>query len=113
MAGKAGRTIATVDAWLSVDVPSLVATAWMGFDQPKSLGSRETGGGVAMPVWLDYMGDMLKGVPEQKERPRPDGLLVERGEFYFSEFRSEEHTSELQSLMRRSYAVFCLKKQKK
>src|SRR3546814_14341187 len=58
----------------------------MGFDQPKSLGARETGGGVAMPIWLDYMGDMLKGVPEQKEHPRPDGLLVERGDFYFSEF---------------------------
>ncbi|KCV19015.1 formyl transferase, C-terminal domain protein, partial [Bordetella pertussis B200] len=59
---------------------------WLGFDQPKSLGSRETGGGVAMPIWLDYMKDALKGVPEEKQRPRPDGLLVENGELYFSEF---------------------------
>ena len=86
IAGKTGTTNESVDAWFSGYVPSLVATAWMGFDQPKSLGSRETGGGVAMPIWLDYMGDMLKGVPEQKERPRPDGLLVDRGDFYFSEF---------------------------
>src|SRR5690606_36441423 len=86
IAGKTGTTNESDDAWFSGYVPSLVATAWMGFDQPKSLGSRETGDGVAMPIWLDYMGDMLKGVPEQKERPRPDGLLVDRGDFYFSEF---------------------------
>src|SRR5690606_18234398 len=54
--------------------------------QPKSLGSRETGGGIAMPIWVEYMGDALKGVPEQKPGPRPDGLIVDRGEFYFSEF---------------------------
>lgn len=39
-----------------------------------------------MPIWLDYMKDALKGVPEEKQRPRPDGLLVENGELYFSEF---------------------------
>ena len=86
IAGKTGTTNESVDAWFSGYTPSLVATAWMGFDQPKSLGSRETGGGIAMPIWLDYMSDMLKGVPEQKQRPRPEGLLVERGDFYFSEF---------------------------
>src|SRR5690606_3518738 len=86
VAGKTGTTNESVDAWFSGYTPTLVATAWMGFDQPRSLGSRETGGGVAMPIWLDYMAEMLKGVPEQKQRPRPDGLLVERGEFYFSEF---------------------------
>ncbi|CPJ40310.1 penicillin-binding protein 1A [Bordetella pertussis] len=86
VAGKTGTTNESVDAWFSGYTPSLVATAWLGFDQPKSLGSRETGGGVAMPIWLDYMKDALKGVPEEKQRPRPDGLLVENGELYFSEF---------------------------
>ncbi|MCD0502365.1 penicillin-binding protein 1A [Bordetella petrii] len=95
IAGKTGTTNESVDAWFSGYTPSLVATAWMGFDQPKSLGSRETGGGVAMPIWLDYMGDMLKGVPERKERPRPDGLLVERGDFYFSEFPPGEAVARL------------------
>ena len=75
-----------MDAWFSGYTPTLAATAWLGFDQPKSLGSRETGGGVAMPIWVDYMQSVLKGVPEEKQRPRPDGLLVENGEFYFSEF---------------------------
>ncbi|PTN51388.1 hypothetical protein DAI43_10595 [Achromobacter xylosoxidans] len=86
IAGKTGTTNESVDAWFSGYTPSLVATAWLGFDQPKSLGSRETGGGVAMPIWVDYMQTVLKGVPEEKPRPRPDGLLVENGEFYFSEF---------------------------
>jgi len=86
IAGKTGTTNESVDAWFSGFTPSLVATAWMGFDQPKSLGSRETGGGIAMPIWVEYMGDALKGVPEQKPGPRPDGLIVDRGEFYFSEF---------------------------
>jgi len=86
IAGKTGTTNESVDAWFSGYTPSLVATAWLGFDQPKSLGSRETGGGVAMPIWVDFMKDALKGVPEEKQRPRPDGLIVENGEFYFSEF---------------------------
>ena len=62
--------------------PSLVATSWLGFDQPKSLGSRETGGGVAMPIWVDYMQTALAGVPE-KSRASPDGIIVENGEYYF------------------------------
>ncbi|KAG1270358.1 hypothetical protein G6F65_013168 [Rhizopus arrhizus] len=86
IAGKTGTTNESVDAWFSGYTPNLVATSWLGFDQPKSLGSRETGGGVAMPIWVDYMQDVLKGVPDAKQAPRPDGLLVENGEYYFSEF---------------------------
>ena len=69
IAGKTGTTNESVDAWFSGYTPSLVATSWLGFDQPKSLGSRETGGGVAMPIWVDYMQTALKGVPEEKPRP--------------------------------------------
>ncbi|ARP88334.1 penicillin-binding protein 1A [Bordetella genomosp. 9] len=86
IAGKTGTTNESVDAWFSGYTPSLVATAWLGYDQPRSLGARETGGGVALPIWLSYMQEMLKGVPEQKQRPKPDGLLVDNGEYYFSEF---------------------------
>ncbi len=86
LAGKTGTTNESVDAWFSGYTPSLVATAWLGYDQPRSLGSRETGGGVAMPIWLSYMQDVLKGVPEQPRHARPEGLLVEGGEMYFSEF---------------------------
>jgi penicillin-binding protein 1A len=86
IAGKTGTTNESVDAWFSGYTPSLVATAWLGYDQPRSLGARETGGGVAMPIWLSYMQDMLKGVPEQKQRPKPDGLIAEGGDYYFAEF---------------------------
>jgi len=85
VAGKTGTTNESVDAWFSGYTPALVGTAWLGYDQPRSLGSRETGGGVAMPIWLEYMQEALKGVPEQK-RPRPDGLQVVNGEYYFSEY---------------------------
>lgn len=86
LAGKTGTTNDSYDAWFSGYNPELVATAWLGFDQPKSLGARETGGGLALPIWLDYMQDVLKGVPEIKQRPRPDGLLNENGDYYFTEF---------------------------
>ena len=86
VAGKTGTTNESVDAWFSGYTPALVGTAWLGYDQPRSLGSRETGGGVAMPIWLEYMQEMLKGVPEEKQRQRPEGLLVEGGEYYFSEY---------------------------
>ncbi len=66
IAGKTGTTNESVDAWFSGYTPSLAATAWLGYDQPKSLGSRETGGGAALPIWLSYMQEMLKGVPEAK-----------------------------------------------
>ena len=95
IAGKTGTTNESVDAWFSGYTPALVATAWMGFDQPKSLGSRETGGGVAMPIWVDYMKTALKDVPEQKPRPRPEGLIVDHGEFYFSEFPPGEAVARL------------------
>src|SRR3546814_5690508 len=73
--------------------------------QPRSLGSTETGGGASLPIWLDYMRYALKDQPQTPPGPMPSGLSKINGDF-----RSEEHTSELQSLMRISYAVFCLKK---
>jgi penicillin-binding protein 1A len=86
VAGKTGTTNESMDAWFSGYVPTLAATAWLGYDQPKSLGARETGGGVALPIWLGYMQQALKNIPEQKTRVPPSGLIVSNGEFYFSEF---------------------------
>jgi penicillin-binding protein 1A len=57
----------------------------MGYDQPKSLGVRETGGGLALPIWVGYMGKMLKGVPEIPERPAPEGVLMVGGDWTFEE----------------------------
>jgi len=85
LAGKTGTTNNSVDAWFAGYTPSLVGIAWLGFDQPRGLGSSETGGGVAMPIWIEYMQGALQGVPETR-RPEPSGLTRQGGELYFSEF---------------------------
>ncbi|MCD6682236.1 MAG: penicillin-binding protein 1A [Burkholderiaceae bacterium] len=86
LAGKTGTTNDSVDAWFAGYQPSLAAVAWVGFDQPRKLGDRETGGGLALPIWIDYMATALKGVPEQPERP-PDGVVRIDGQYYLSETR--------------------------
>jgi penicillin-binding protein 1A len=62
-----------------------VAVVWIGYDNPRKLGDRETGGGLALPVWIDYMKTVLKGVPNQ-EPATPEGLVNLNGEWYYEEF---------------------------
>lgn len=64
LAGKTGTTSESVDAWFCGFHPSVVGISWIGFDQPRSLGDKETGGGAALPMWIGYMEKVLKGVPE-------------------------------------------------
>ena len=64
LAGKTGTTNDQRDAWFAGYQSSLVAIAWIGFDQPRSLGSGETGAHAALPIWMKYMGSVLKGVPQ-------------------------------------------------
>jgi penicillin-binding protein 1A len=64
LAGKTGTTNDSIDAWFCGFHPTVVGIAWMGYDQPRSLGDRETGGGAALPIWMGYMEKVLKGVPE-------------------------------------------------
>jgi penicillin-binding protein 1A len=75
LAGKTGTTNEFVDAWFGGFQPTLVAIAWMGFDQPKTLGRNETGGSAALPIWIDYMAIVLKNVPEEGFNP-PPGVIV-------------------------------------
>lgn len=65
LAGKTGTTNDAKDAWFSGFQPKMVAVAWVGFDQPKSLGRREYGGVAALPIWTDFMGKALADIPEQ------------------------------------------------
>jgi penicillin-binding protein 1A len=74
LAGKTGTTNDFVDGWFCGYMPSLVAIAWLGFDQPKTLGRNQTGGQVALPIWIEYMGRVLKGVPEVA-RTVPAGIV--------------------------------------
>lgn len=76
LAGKTGTTNDQVDAWFTGFQPgNLVAIAWIGFDKPHSLGGRETGAQAALPMWIDYMGKVLKGVPESGLTP-PEGVVA-------------------------------------
>ncbi|WP_417251414.1 penicillin-binding protein 1A [Castellaniella sp.] len=84
--GKTGTTNDSQDAWFAGFTPKQVAVAWMGFDQPKSMGQGETGGGAALPIWVGYMRTALKGQPEIPPGPMPSGLSRINGDFYFSEY---------------------------
>jgi penicillin-binding protein 1A len=75
LAGKTGTTNDNVDAWFCGFNASMVAIAWIGFDQPRTLGTNETGAVAALPIWMSFMGKVLKGVPEQP-LVQPDGVLV-------------------------------------
>jgi penicillin-binding protein 1A len=77
LAGKTGTTNDFVDGWFCGYQPGLVGIAWMGFDQPKTLGKNQTGGRIALPIWIDYMAKALKGVPEA-QRSVPEGVISAR-----------------------------------
>ena len=77
LAGKTGTTNDFVDAWFCGYQPSLVGVAWVGFDQPKTLGRNQTGGQVALPIWIEYMARALKGVAEER-RAAPPGVVTAR-----------------------------------
>ena len=83
--GKTGTTNDSLDAWFAGWQQGTVAVVWIGYDNPRKLGDRETGGGLALPVWIDYMKTVLKGVPNQ-EPPVPEGLVNMNGEWYYEEF---------------------------
>ncbi|HRH86716.1 MAG TPA: penicillin-binding protein 1A [Rubrivivax sp.] len=83
--GKTGTTNDSMDAWFAGFHPSLVAVVWIGYDTPRKLGDRETGGGLALPVWIEYMAHALKGVPVQ-ELSAPEGVTQADGDWSFEEF---------------------------
>lgn len=77
IAGKTGTTNNFVDAWFVGYAPALSTAVWVGFDQPKTLGAREYGGEVALPIWANFMRQALQGVPET-ELPMPDNITSAR-----------------------------------
>ncbi len=98
LAGKTGTTNENVDAWFCGFNAAMVGVAWIGFDQPRTLGANETGAVAALPMWISYMAKALKGT-SVADVPMPDGVIAvkvnadtglrdEGGltEFFFSEF---------------------------
>ncbi|MDL2283797.1 penicillin-binding protein 1A [Oxalobacter sp. OttesenSCG-928-P03] len=84
LAGKTGTTNDSVDAWFAGYQPRLVGVAWIGYDRPRNLGSRETGGGLALPIWINYMKVALKNMPVYN-KPVPKGVLSVNGDYYYIE----------------------------
>ena len=103
LAGKTGTTNDFIDAWFAGYQPRLVAIAWIGYDNPHSLGRNETGSRAALPIWMRYMAKALKGVPEQT-LPQPEGVVSAQidpetgmrvttggiSEYFYQEFLPEE-----------------------
>jgi penicillin-binding protein 1A len=92
--GKTGTTNDSIDTWFNGFHPTLVAIVWMGYDNPRSLGDRETGGGLSLPVWINFMDTALKGVPVM-EPTAPEGLVNVGGDWYYEEFARGQGVSSL------------------
>ena len=92
--GKTGTTNDSMDAWFAGFQRRVVAVVWLGYDTPRKLGDRETGGGLALPVWIDYMGFALRGVPIE-EPTAPEGVVNQGGEWFFDEFTRAAGVSSL------------------
>jgi len=85
IAGKTGTTSDAVDGWFSGYGGNVVAVAWMGYDDPRSLGGREFGATLALPIWIDYMKVALAKRPEEA-RPEPEGLVRENDDWVYAEY---------------------------
>ncbi len=92
--GKTGTTNDSVDAWFGGFQPTLAAVTWIGYDTPRNLGSRETGGGLSLPIWISFMQHALKGVPVA-ELPVPPGVVNVGGEWYYEEYARNAGVSSL------------------
>ena len=77
IAGKTGTTNEAKDTWFNGFTPNLVATVWVGFDQERPLGESEEGAKTALPIWIHFMREALKAVPQER-RPMPDGIVTLR-----------------------------------
>jgi len=83
--GKTGTTNDAMDAWFAGYQQNLAAVVWIGYDTPRKLGDRETGGGLSLPVWISFMETALRGVPVS-EPPVAEGLVNVGGDWMYEEY---------------------------
>ncbi|MDZ7891266.1 MAG: penicillin-binding protein 1A [Rhodoferax sp.] len=83
--GKTGTTNDSMDAWFAGYQPTITAVTWIGYDTPRKLGDRETGGGLSLPVWISFMETALKGV-SVSEPTAPEGVVRLDSEWFYEEF---------------------------
>jgi len=92
--GKTGTTNDSMDAWFAGYTMHNVAVVWIGHDQPRKLGDKETGGGLSLPVWIDFMSTALRNAPVE-EPAAPEGVLNVGGEWFYEEYTSGTGVREL------------------
>jgi penicillin-binding protein 1A len=97
LAGKTGTTNDAMDGWFAGYGADTVAVAWMGYDKPRSLGTREYGGTLALPIWTDYMREALRGKAEAR-RPVPEGLTQVDGDWMYQEYADVGATNAVHSV---------------
>ena len=83
--GKTGTTNDSIDTWFAGFQPGVVAIVWIGYDTPRKLGDNETGGGLSLPIWIEYMKHALNGVPVD-QYPMPAGVVNVGDEWYYDEY---------------------------
>jgi penicillin-binding protein 1A len=92
--GKTGTTNDAMDAWFAGYHPNMTAVVWIGYDTPRKLGDRETGGGLSLPVWIRFMETALKALPPTSLRV-PEGVVQSGGDWAYAEFTGEAGVSTL------------------
>ena len=97
LAGKTGTTDNAMDGWFAGYGRDIVAVAWMGYDKPRSLGTREFGGTLALPIWIDYMRTALRGKPEMAKIAPPGVTQVDGCLLYTSPSPRDLSTSRMPS----------------
>ena len=83
--GKTGTTNDAMDAWFAGYQQNLAAVVWIGYDTPRKLGDRETGGGLSLPVWINFMETALRSIPVS-EPAVPEGLVNVGGDWMYEEY---------------------------
>ena len=92
--GKTGTTNDAFDAWFVGYQPTLVGAVWVGYDNPRNLGSRETGGGLSLPIWIAFMQEALRDVPVT-ELTTPAGVVRVQNEWYYDNYTPGNGVSKL------------------
>ena len=80
VAGKTGTTNDFTDAWFVGFSPTMTSGVWLGFDEKKTLGAKETGAHAALPIWMNFMGAAMAGKDAGQFQPPPDvpGSFVQK-----------------------------------
>lgn len=92
--GKTGTTNDAMDAWFAGYQPQLTAVTWIGYDTPRKLGDKETGGGLSLPIWISFMETALKGIPVT-EMEVPEGLVYTNGDWFYDEYAQNKGVTNL------------------